>query len=402
MWKKIHTEELAANYSELKSQLQQNSEDIDLQAQLAKCCFDFKKFDEAENLYKELIKKEPSKSKYYYYLGKVYSAQKKWVQAIDQQEQAIKYWPENNWAAFEKAKCMLNIGENGNAIKSLESLLPHLSDNHFDSILMLNIHRLLLKEYIKTKSYEQALLHAEKLAVLDPQDGLNLYYLGKIQQELKNYQEAIRNFEKADKILNKPYIKDKIAICLSFLDRKEEAIEIYSSIPYTRMDDYIHQHYGRLLLDIGDLEGAKKQLKMSLLKKGTSKFNSHFYLGKVFFKLGKYNNALSEFRKANDLRKKEFGSEYRNALDEISNIEKNYEVDKNEIIEDYANYKLGKVKTFISSRGFGFIEYEEGKEIFFHMKNARFKNIHQYQEVKFEIIDGRKGLEAVNILLLDK
>ena len=97
----------------------------------------------------------------------------------------------------------------------------------------------------------------------------------------KLFSEAIEYFTKADKLLKKPYVNDKIAICYAFLNQKDEAIKIYENIPYYRMDDYIHQHYGRLLLDIGDYENAKKQLKMSILKKGTSKINSHFYLGKT-------------------------------------------------------------------------------------------------------------------------
>jgi cold shock protein len=61
--------------------------------------------------------------------------------------------------------------------------------------------------------------------------------------------------------------------------------------------------------------------------------------------------------------------------------------------------KTGKVKFFNATKGFGFIEAEEGKDIFFHrsgLSNA-YLELETGQEVEFETKSGDKGVVAVNV-----
>jgi cold shock CspA family protein len=62
----------------------------------------------------------------------------------------------------------------------------------------------------------------------------------------------------------------------------------------------------------------------------------------------------------------------------------------------------GKIKKYLSYRGYGFIEVEEGeKDIFFHSSNFQSTEIpRQGEEVEFRIIDTPKGKEAVDVKLL--
>jgi CspA family cold shock protein len=61
--------------------------------------------------------------------------------------------------------------------------------------------------------------------------------------------------------------------------------------------------------------------------------------------------------------------------------------------------KTGKVKFFNESKGFGFIVDEEtGKEIFVHVSGL-VDEIKQEDTVTFELKDGKKGLNAVNVKL---
>ncbi|MDH5403070.1 MAG: cold shock domain-containing protein [Candidatus Heimdallarchaeota archaeon] len=64
----------------------------------------------------------------------------------------------------------------------------------------------------------------------------------------------------------------------------------------------------------------------------------------------------------------------------------------------------GKIKKIISGKGFGFITTEESdKDIFFHKSNLKESDIDNLVEdtiVEFELQDGTKGKEAVNVTVI--
>ena len=60
----------------------------------------------------------------------------------------------------------------------------------------------------------------------------------------------------------------------------------------------------------------------------------------------------------------------------------------------------GTVKWFNESKGFGFIEQEEGKDVFVHysaISGSGFKTLNEGDKVQFEIVDGPKGPAAANV-----
>ena len=61
----------------------------------------------------------------------------------------------------------------------------------------------------------------------------------------------------------------------------------------------------------------------------------------------------------------------------------------------------GRVKWFNDQKGYGFIEHEGGKDVFVHFSSIQmdgFKSLPENQEVEFEIADGPKGPQAVNVV----
>lgn len=63
--------------------------------------------------------------------------------------------------------------------------------------------------------------------------------------------------------------------------------------------------------------------------------------------------------------------------------------------------KTGKVKFFNETKGFGFIK-EDGTETehFVHISGVNGETLHQDDEVEFELAEGRKGLNAVNVTII--
>jgi len=62
--------------------------------------------------------------------------------------------------------------------------------------------------------------------------------------------------------------------------------------------------------------------------------------------------------------------------------------------------KTGKVKFFNVSRGFGFIKDNESESEYFVHASGLIDKIKEDDEVKFELTDGKKGLNAINVKLV--
>ena len=63
----------------------------------------------------------------------------------------------------------------------------------------------------------------------------------------------------------------------------------------------------------------------------------------------------------------------------------------------------GKVKWFNAEKGFGFIESEDGTDVFVHFSAISmdgYKTLDEGMEVEFEVVEGAKGPQATNVTKL--
>lgn len=61
----------------------------------------------------------------------------------------------------------------------------------------------------------------------------------------------------------------------------------------------------------------------------------------------------------------------------------------------------GKVKWFNEKKGYGFIEQEDGQDVFVHytaVQGDGFKTLTQGDPVEFEVVEGKKGPQAANVV----
>ena len=62
----------------------------------------------------------------------------------------------------------------------------------------------------------------------------------------------------------------------------------------------------------------------------------------------------------------------------------------------------GKVKWFNDAKGYGFIETEDGKDVFVHFSAISmegYKSLSEGQQVEFEAVESPKGLQATKVAL---
>jgi len=63
----------------------------------------------------------------------------------------------------------------------------------------------------------------------------------------------------------------------------------------------------------------------------------------------------------------------------------------------------GTVKWFNDKKGYGFIENEDGSDVFVHfsaVQSAGYKSLNEGQRVEYDVVDGPRGQQASNVQMI--
>lgn len=69
------------------------------------------------------------------------------------------------------------------------------------------------------------------------------------------------------------------------------------------------------------------------------------------------------------------------------------------------NREIGTVKWFNNAKGYGFIERKEGGDVFVHFSVIQadgHRSLIEGQRVEFSVVEGQKGLQADNVLVVEE
>jgi CspA family cold shock protein len=69
-----------------------------------------------------------------------------------------------------------------------------------------------------------------------------------------------------------------------------------------------------------------------------------------------------------------------------------------------AEREVGTIKWFDGKKGFGFINRENGEDVFVHysaIQGEGYRVLKDGQKVEFEVVEGRKGPEAGNLSVVE-
>ena len=70
-----------------------------------------------------------------------------------------------------------------------------------------------------------------------------------------------------------------------------------------------------------------------------------------------------------------------------------------------SNRESGKVKWFDAKKGYGFISRDDGDDVFVHysaIQGEGYRVLKDNQGVEFEVVQGKKGFEAKNLLIKEE
>lgn len=157
--------------------------------------------------------------------------------------------------------------------------------------------------YVRLNRRDWARTELEKLAVVQPQNPLYLYWLARLDYDAQNYTTAVARLQKVialDPTMMRAY--DSLGLCYDYLGQSAEAIKSYNrAVELNRVrskpSPWPHVDLAVTLIAVNQLAEAEKNLREAL-GYDSQLPQAHYQLGRVLEMRGEYQAAVEALRKA--------------------------------------------------------------------------------------------------------
>lgn len=380
--------------------------------QLGWCLSRAKEYKRAIEVFQELTQSQPQSAKWPYMIGYQYHEQEQWREAVKWYEKSLILNPDYIVVLYRKGYSHFKLAQVGEALQAFErcrALWYALSEGPLKEKDKKNCAKaayhqaeVLIENPRKVEgAFEGAIRLLGEAKILDPQNHNVHYLLGKALLENKQAEQAIVAFQESDQIQpNQDYVLDRWGQALAELKRFDEAEQVYQRIPPSQRKGYVLRNLGEMQFQGGDYQRAASTLKQALQKDSRSHYG-HYYLGLCYQKMSKWGLAVRELRESVRLRQRNHNVPFPEAQKAIDEILSQHPEAAN-APQTTNTRQRGKVVKYNEDRGFGFIQGDNGRQIFFHFKDfPRNEKIEVGMRVEYEEGVGDKGPKAIKAKRFD-
>ena len=334
-------------------------------------------YEEAIEVFRDLVRREPKKANWPYMLGYQYYGQEQWKEALTWFDRAVGLWDGYLVALYRKGYAHTRLGETQLAKQAFQTCIgiwqslegeeqrrqtKHYSDACFQ------LGKILLSRG-QSRNAENVLSEAVEY---DPSDAHKHYGLGKALLKLGKTEEALGQFQTAYRIEpNKDYISVYVARAHIALQQYQQAEAVLEQIPARQRRDYVWQELGKLRLGQRQPRLALKALEQAV-RLNPRNHNHHYFLGQAYETVGHLMVAHKEYEQAIRLRQRHYDLGFPEAQERLTVLEQNAAANGIELAgnDETPTSPDGYIKTFKGDRGLGFISREDRKDVFFHVSDV--------------------------------
>ena len=289
----------------------------------------YKRFAEAVNAFKQVLKLEPDFDKAYYGMGLAFLSQKNYALASVTLKKAVEinpapyyYWRYLGGAykkleKYAEAKAAYNTAisknsedfvlyvERGDVLSESEDYQGAISS--YTQAIKLNLdhpwaYNNLAVVYSELKQYEKAIANYTQALELNPQDAISYYNRGSAYEDLKQYEKAIANYTQALEInpqLAEAYTNRGVAY--HNLKQYEKAIADYTQA--LKINPQLAEAYTNRGVAYHNLQQNEKAITnfSKALKINPNYADAYYNRGVVYSKLQQYEKAIANFTKTIEL-----------------------------------------------------------------------------------------------------